>query len=391
MNTQVNLVELENEIKSGKVAPELAAPAGEAEDLESVSPAQVGGLGTWFLKDMWYYALPSADLKMGKMIPKTVMGEPILLCRGKDGKAFVLKNICPHQAMPLGDGFFDGENVQCSFHGWKFDNSGACTDIPSLVPDQKAQMPLCKIKTQNYPVREVRGAIWVYFGDATNDYPEVPEAPGLSELLYKQTTNTLLLPTHIDYAALALIDPAHVPYVHNAWWWRSAKDLKAKQKRYVPEGTGWTMVKHQPARHALIFKLFAQYIEMEISFRLPGCRREYITFMGKTVLAGISTLTPIDETHTELNHTTYWMIPGPKFIAEPIIKYFVNEFLGQDQSVARRQEINLKLKPKLIPTIKDAGTPGAWYLRLKKEWAESKRESRAFNNPVTDTVLRWMS
>lgn len=359
--------------------------------LESVNPSQVGGLGTWFLKDMWYFAVASSQLKSGKMLSKTMLGEPILIGRDQDGKAFALKDICPHQAVPLSDGHFDGKEVMCCFHGWKFDTSGSCTSIPSLVNEQELNFPICKIKTANYPVREVRGAVWVYFGDPCEQLPDVPEAPGLGELLYEQTTTTLQLPHHIDYAALALIDPAHVPYIHKSWWWRSAKKLKAKEKHYVPEGSGWTMVKHKPAAHSIVFKLFGRFIETEISFRLPGCRREYITFAGKTILAGISTLTPIDETNTELNHTTYWMFPGTKFFMEPIIQYFVKEFLGQDQSIAERQAINLKLKPKLIPTIKDAGTPGAWYLRLKKEWAEAKREGRAFKNPVPDTFLRWMS
>lgn len=371
------------------VSSEDGASERDLSEFESVSQNQIGGLGTWFLKDMWYFAVASSQLKEGKMLSKTMLGEPVLLGRDSNGKAFAMRDICPHQAVPLSKGCFDGKEVMCCFHGWKFDTSGTCTSIPSLTKDQ--DFPLCKIKTPNYPVREVRGAVWVFFGDPTDDLPDVPEAPGLGELLYEQTTTTLLLPTHIDYAALALIDPAHVPYIHNSWWWRSAKALKPKQKHYVPEGTGWTMVKHQPSKHSIMFQLFGQHIETEISFRLPACRREYIQFAGKTILAGISTLTPIDETHTELNHTTYWMFPGTKFFVEPIVQYFVKEFLGQDQSVAKMQEGNLKLKPKLIPTIKDAGTPGAWYLRLKKEWAESKREGREFKNPVPDSILRWMS
>ena len=360
----------------------------EISDLESVSQEKVGGLGTWFLRDMWYFAVPSSKLKKGKMIPKTMLGEPVLIGRASDGKAFAMKDICPHQAVPLSDGHFDGKDVQCPFHGWKFDTTGACTEIPSLCSDQK--FPLCKIKTQSYPVKEVRGSVWVYFGEPTDELPEVPEAPGLGEMLYESACTTLLLPTHIDYAALALIDPAHVPYIHKSWWWRSAKSLKEKRKHYVPDGSGWTVVKHQPTAHSIVYKLFGKYIEDEFGFRLPGCRREYITFAGRTIIAGISCLTPIDETHTELNHMTYWTLPGTKFF-EPVIQYFVTVFLGQDQSVATRQAVNLKHKPKLIPTIKDAGTPGAWYLQLKKEWAEAKKAKRPFKNPVPDCFLRWMS
>jgi phenylpropionate dioxygenase-like ring-hydroxylating dioxygenase large terminal subunit len=358
------------------------------EQIEAITAAQSGGLGTWFLREIWYFALASADLKRGKMLPKTILGETLLIGRDADGKVFAMQNICPHQALPLTDGYFDGHRVSCSFHGWAFNTDGVCDEIPALCDDQKVD--LCKIKTKSYACRESRGAIWVYLGNDTENFPATPEAPALNDLLYEQTTVTLMLPQHIDYAALALIDPAHVPYVHNAWWWRSAKKLKEKTKHYVPEGDGWTMVKHRPSAHSIIFKLFGRFIETEISFRLPACRREYITFNGRTILSGITTLTPVDDTHTELNHTTYWTFPGTRFFT-PIIRYFVTTFLAQDKTVAEKQAPNLARKPKLIPTIKDSGTPGAWYLLAKKEWADARREHRPYNNPIPDVILRWRS
>lgn len=356
--------------------------------LESVPPERAGGLGTSFLREMWYFAVASNKLRKGQTISKEMLGEPILVGRDGKGKVFAIKDICPHQAVPLSDGQFDGKEIKCCFHGWRFDTSGTCTAIPSLVNEQ--DLPVCRIKTRSYPCHEVRGTVWVYFGDKTEDLPEVPEAPGLAELNYEQTTVTLLLPIHIDYAALALIDPAHVPYVHTSWWWRSAKNLKPKEKHYVPDGSGWTMVKHRPSPHSIVFKLFGKYIETEISFRLPGCRREYLTFNGRTMLSGVTTLTPIDDTHTELNHTTYWTVPGTAFIA-PIVRSFVTEFLGQDLHIAKKQEGCLKHRPKLIPTIKDAGTPGAWYLLCKREWTECHRENRKFENPIPESILRWRS
>lgn len=360
----------------------------ESNSIESVDAVIVGGLGTWFLREMWYFAVASSELKSRCTVSRTMLGEPLLIGRDSDGRVFAMSDICPHQAVPLTDGHFDGKEISCCFHGWRFDTSGTCTAIPSLANGQN--FPVCKIKTRSYQCREVRGLVWVYIGDKTDDLPDVPEATGLADLPYEQTTVTLLLPIHIDYAALALIDPAHVPYVHNSWWWRSARNLKPKSKHYVPDGTGWTMVKHQPSPHSIVFKLLGSHFETEISFRLPGCRREYLTFNGRTLLAGISTLTPIDETHTALNHTTYWTVPGTRFIA-PIVQSFVREFLGQDLDIAKKQVRGLKQKARLIPTIKDAGTPGAWYLLCKKEWSDAHREDRAFENPIPDSILRWRS
>lgn len=361
-----------------------ADPAADSRDQVRQSPLTYGKT---YVNNMWYYAVPGNVLKHGKVIKKTMLGQPVLLGRDANGKPFALRDICPHQAVPLSAGPFDGHNVTCIFHGWKFDTQGVCTEIPSLCSDQKIN--LGSIKTGNYPCREVQDSVWVYFGNNTEDLPAVPTAPGLEGYKYGKTTTTLILPTHIDYAVAALIDTAHVPYVHTSWWWRSSKKLEEKSKRYVPDDTGWTMVRHTPSKHSIVFKLLGQYMQTEISFRLPGCRREYLTFNDRTILSGISCLTPIDETHTEMNHTTYWAAPGISPIITPIANAFVAEFLGQDQSIALMQQETLKHNPDLIMTIKDAGTPGNWYFHLKREWNEAAAQNRPFKNPVKEKVLRW--
>jgi phenylpropionate dioxygenase-like ring-hydroxylating dioxygenase large terminal subunit len=337
---------------------------------------------------MWYYAVPSESLKKGAMVGKSMLGKPVLVGRRSDGQVFALEDICPHQAVPLSRGRFDGKDVECRFHGWKFDSSGACTEIPSLVNDQCFN--LCGVKTATYPCVEDRGGVWVYFGNKPNELPAVPRAPGLDGLSYDKTTTTLILPNHIDYNVAALIDTAHVPFVHNSWWWRSARNLREKVKTYLPDGTGWTIARHNPSKHS-IYKLIGDWVEDEISFHLPACRLEQIIFKGKPIISGITALTPIDEHTTELNHTTYWTVPYIAPLVTPFVRYFVHAFLSQDREMALLQEKCLKLNPKLIMTIKDAGTPGRWYFDLKKAWNKAAATDQPFVNPVKETELRWRS
>lgn len=344
------------------------------------------GVGTWCLRNIWYFAAPGWKLGVGRTIAKTIMGEQILIGRDRNGAVFAVQDICPHQAVPFSKGHFDGCKLECPFHGWKFDTNGRCSEIPSLTVDQK--FDTTKIKVKTYPCTEQQGNIWVYIGDACDPVLAPPTAPGIEGLNCYQSTVTLLIPTHIDFAVAALIDPAHVPYVHNAWWWRSTKRVKEKTKQYLPDENGWTILRHRPSDHSFAFQLFGRFIETEISFRLPGCRREYLTFDDKTFLSGLTALTPIDNTHTELNHTTYWTLPNSGFMA-PIINRFVRVFLGQDLTIAKMQEVCLRAQPKLIMTIPDAGTPGHWYFKLKKEWAVATEENRLFVNPISPTLLRW--
>ena len=109
------------------------------------------------LRDAWYYALPSERLKNGDMVPKTLLGEPVVIGRDKEGQVFALVDICPHRGIPLRFGKFDGCEIECCYHGWRFATNGVCTAIPALVEGQKIN--LGRIAAPRYAVREVNGNI----------------------------------------------------------------------------------------------------------------------------------------------------------------------------------------------------------------------------------------
>jgi hypothetical protein len=65
-------------------------------------------------------------------------------------------------------------------------------------------------------------------------------------------------------------------------------------------------------------------------------------------------------------------------------------FLRQDGDMVSLQNQGLKYHPALI-WIDDADRQARWYHALKREWAASRREGRAFINPIEPTTLRWTS
>ena len=38
----------------------------------------------------------------------------------------------------------------------------------------------------------------------------------------------------MDHGIIGLMDPAHGPFVHQAWWWRSAASIHEKTKKFEP-------------------------------------------------------------------------------------------------------------------------------------------------------------
>ena len=169
-------------------------------------------------------------------------GDLILIGRKSDGTVFAMRDICPTKERRSALVILTAKTSHARSMAGNLILKAFALNIPALCSDQKIN--ICKIKTRSYPCREADGNIWLYYGESRAELPEIPRANGLDGLKYDQTVSRVIVPTHMDYAVVALIDPAHVPYVHKSWWWRNSKALKEKKKHYVPSGTGWTMVKH---------------------------------------------------------------------------------------------------------------------------------------------------
>jgi phenylpropionate dioxygenase-like ring-hydroxylating dioxygenase large terminal subunit len=188
-----------------------------------------------FLRDIWYFALPGRLLKPGRMLAKQLLGEPIVFGRTHDGESFALRDICPHRAVPLSCGRFDGAQIECGYHGWKFDRQGQCRLIPALNQDQ--ELDLSKFGVRRYPVREIQGNIWIYMSDSELEDLEpthpVPTIEGFEGREYRFTLS-MIFPCFIDHAIVGLMDPCHIPFVHRSWWWRPDAILTEKSKPFDP-------------------------------------------------------------------------------------------------------------------------------------------------------------
>ncbi len=340
-----------------------------------------------FLRNLWYMAMPGPRLKPGKMVAKRLLGEALLFGRGKDAKPFALRNLCPHRGVPLSYGRFDGTEIECCYHGWRFSTHGTCTAIPSLVAGQHFDMS--RIKVPGYPCREVQGNVWIFMGDGGEEsqLPDIPHVPEMGVCCY-QAVQSSYFPCDIDHAVVGLMDPAHGPFVHRAWWWRSKRSMHEKVKHFAPAPLGFTMLRHEPSSNSAAYKILGGGVSTEITFHLPGVRIEHIK-AGRYVVCGLTTVTPLTEHETEVHQFFYWTLPWLGLI-KPFLKLFMRAFLGQDRDVIIKQQEGLAGNARLM-LIHDADTQARWYFQLKQEFVQAQDDKRPFVNPVPTTELRWCS
>jgi phenylpropionate dioxygenase-like ring-hydroxylating dioxygenase large terminal subunit len=337
------------------------------------------------LREAWYYAVPSRRLRRRAVLAKVMLGEPILIGRDASGSPFALRDLCPHRGMPLTAGRFDGQEVECCYHGWRFDTGGHCTAIPALVPGQAFSPDRIRVRT--YPVREVQGNLWVFFGDDLAAAPEIPLVEGF-EQSSPELFESVRFAASIDHAVVGLMDPAHGPFVHRAWWWRSRRSIHTKAKAFAPSPFGFTMRRHVPSANSRAYRLLGGMPETEIIFRLPSIRIEQ-TRAGRHRVANLTAITAVDSGVTEINHCVYWTAPWLTAL-RPFLRHYVRAFLHQDGAIMERQQQGLRYDPSLT-LIDDADTQAKWYYRLKREYRRSRAEGRPFTNPVEPRTLEWRS
>jgi phenylpropionate dioxygenase-like ring-hydroxylating dioxygenase large terminal subunit len=337
------------------------------------------------LQEAWYYAVAGARLKPRRMLAKVMLGEPVLIGRDAAGMPFALRDICPHRGMPLNAGHFDGRRIECCYHGWRFDTAGQCTAIPALTPGQS--FTPSRVRVRSYPAREVQGNIWVYFGDDPAAAPDIPEIDGFEDAA-PRLVESVGFAAAIDHAVVGLMDPAHGPFVHRAWWWRSQRSIHAKAKAFAPSPWGFTMTRHAPSANSRAYRLLGGAPETEIVFRLPAVRIEHVR-AGRHVVCNLTAITPIDAKTTEINHCIYWTAPWLSAL-KPLLRPYVRAFLQQDRAIMERQQQGLRWEPPLM-LIDDADTQAKWYYRLKREYRRARAENRPFENPIKPRTLEWRS
>lgn len=110
----------------------------------------------------WFALAHSKELPPGGVRPLYYFGEHLVLFRTEDGEPNLLEAYCPHLGAHLGHGGrIEGDAIACPFHGWRFDGSGRCVNVPyaSSMPKRAAQGPCM----HSYPVQERNLMIWAWY------------------------------------------------------------------------------------------------------------------------------------------------------------------------------------------------------------------------------------
>jgi len=359
----------------------------------SESGAAIQGPTATLIYDDWYPALRTDTLHKGRLTKAMLLDIPLVLGRRNDGRVFAMRDSCPHRGIPLSEGWFDGNRVTCRYHGWEFEPcSGRCELIPSLTSIDK--LDATRIYATAFECEERDGHAWVYIpgpgSGRKSGSGELRPVPELAKFgaRYRTAHLTADLPCNVDHGIIGLMDPAHGPFVHQAWWWRSRASLHEKTKKFEPIAEGFRMSAHKPSGNSAPYKLLGVYgqpVETTIDFILPNRRTETIR-CGDKWFSSLTTITPVTGSTCRIDVIGAWNVFYWVPFVTPIAKYFGAKFVQQDQETMIQQAEGLKHNPSLM-LIDDADKPAKWYFALKQARLDGT-DKHPMSGPVE---LHWRS
>ena len=120
----------------------------------------------------WLPVLLGEELPERDCAPVRVklLGERLIAFRDTQGRIGLIEEFCAHRGVSLWFGRNEENGIRCPYHGWKYDVTGQCVDLPS-EPEESGMRK--NIRLNSYPAIERAGVIWAYLGPAE----EKPEEP----------------------------------------------------------------------------------------------------------------------------------------------------------------------------------------------------------------------
>ncbi|VFU16590.1 aromatic ring-hydroxylating dioxygenase subunit alpha [Methylocella tundrae] len=163
-----------------------------------------------YLRNAWYVAAAAAEV-VREPFRRIILEEPIVLYRLESGEPAALFDRCPHRFAPLSRGRQIGDDLQCIYHGLRFDKAGVCV----LNPHGSKSIPQTA-RVKSYPLYEKYGYVWIWPGDPARADPSlIPEFDFLEDKKsFRTVSGYLTIDANYQLVVDNLLDLSHVEFLH---------------------------------------------------------------------------------------------------------------------------------------------------------------------------------
>ena len=234
-----------------------------------------------------------------------LLGENLIAFRDTSGRFGLIANSCPHRGASLYYARSEDDGLRCVYHGWKFDVTGRCVDMPSEPLESNFRD---KVRAVAYPCRERNGVVWTYMG--TRKEPDLPPLPDLEANMlgegqshvwsamrdcnWVQALEGDIDTTHIAYLHMGAIRPKEAP--PNSFDYYTVAD-RAPRFHVMDTDSGTMYAGYRPAEEDTYYYRLAQFLMPFYAMIPTGA-------LGEQIL--VRAWVPLDD-----DHTMFWSMSAP--------------------------------------------------------------------------------
>lgn len=167
------------------------------------------------LRRYWMPVAGASEFETRSIKPVRLMGEDLVLYKDRSGTMGLIDRHCAHRHADLAYGMVEQCGLRCSYHGWRFDETGKCVERPFediCSPGNKAKD---RVSLKAYPVQEKGGLLWVYMGPQPApllpDWEAFSWANGFTQIVVSE------VPCNWFQCQENSIDPVHFEWMHENW------------------------------------------------------------------------------------------------------------------------------------------------------------------------------
>lgn len=326
-----------------------------------------------FLNNSWYVAALASKVDRN-LLASRLLGQQIVLYRKTSGEVVALRDRCAHRHAPLSLGTLQGDEIQCRYHGFRFDCSGACTRIPgeSSVP--------AAIKVDRFPVLERFGLVWVWMGDpASADEGRVPVWSWYDRPDFQRYFKDFVIEAPFLSIVDNLMDLTHVHFVHRIL---GAENLihESEPMKTWEDGDQvlFTRDLRKDKNSDAYMEIGGRYIPASVVFTTSMPKKDGSAEVQPGPVSQVMhCLTPQDENSTRYFAVKCWnLMTQPHEIAA--VQHQVDVTVAEDKEIIEaQQQIKRASPPGTRETLVRADRAAVMARRAHERLLKNERETKA--------------
>jgi phenylpropionate dioxygenase-like ring-hydroxylating dioxygenase large terminal subunit len=284
-----------------------------------------------------WHPIATAEQVDGQPRRFTLLGQDLVAFRTESGVSVFL-DLCIHRGVALSLGFIESGILHCGYHGWAYDNTGACVEIPSLP--HGSPIP-SKARAIVYRAEERYGLVWVCMEEPSEGIPGFPDDEWDDPNYRTIVSQHYLWKTSAGRSVENFMDISHFPYVHEGVL--GSRDNTEVQKHVVSQRNGGLYYFLEAPEPATLHSKEGDVIRWEYFLTGP-----FTIHLRKTVPSGDVTLISLAASPTAEATTNLflWIARNHKLDPSQDAEFidFTHGIMEQDRLVVESQ------RPEQIPT-----------------------------------------